>query len=350
MSDDGFVKKRRVRYSGTHPRRFEEKYKELNPQLYSDEVKKIIDQGKTPAGTHRPILVKEVLEALSPKPGMVGLDATLGFGGHAQELLKLILPGGRLIGIDVDPLELPRTKARLRGLGFSEEVLFVRRMNFAGLPHLLPEAGGAFDFVLADLGVSSMQLDNPARGFSFKVDAPLDLRLNPGKGQPASAFLKSVTQEKLTELLITNSDEPHAITIAKAIFENNQLINTTKQLMGYVTRSLHNLPQDTRHEEIKKSLQRTFQALRIAVNDEFTVLDQFLNLLPGCLKEGGRVAILTFHSGEDRRVKKSFLEGYRDGIYSQIAREVIRSSPEERRANSRATSAKLRWAIKSKII
>ncbi len=347
MTDSDFVKKRRVRYSGSHPRRFEEKYKELNPQLYSDEVKKIIDQGKTPAGMHRPILVKEVLEALSPKPGMIGLDATLGFGGHAQELLKLIVPGGRLIGIDVDPLELPRTEARLRGLGFAENVLFVKRMNFAGLPHLLPEAGGAFDFVLADLGVSSMQLDNPARGFSFKVDAPLDLRLNPGKGQPASEFLKSITQEELTELLITNSDEPHAVVIAKTIFKNNQLIDTTKHLMNLITHSLQNLPKDTRIEETKKSLQRTFQALRIAVNDEFTVLDQFLNLLPGCLKESGRVAILTFHSGEDRRVKKSFLEGYRDGIYSQIAREVIRASSEERRTNPRATSAKLRWAIKS---
>ncbi|MEI6055901.1 MAG: 16S rRNA (cytosine(1402)-N(4))-methyltransferase RsmH [Lentisphaerota bacterium] len=347
MTDSDFVKKRRVRYSGSHPRRFEEKYKELNPQLYSDEVKKIIDQGKTPAGMHRPILVKEVLEALSPKPGMIGLDATLGFGGHAQELLKLIVPGGRLIGIDVDPLELPRTEARLRGLGFAENVLFVKRMNFAGLPHLLPEAGGAFDFVLADLGVSSMQLDNPARGFSFKVDAPLDLRLNPSKGQPASEFLKSITQEELTELLITNSDEPHAVVIAKTIFKNNQLIDTTKHLMNLITHSLQNLPKDTRIEETKKSLQRTFQALRIAVNDEFTVLDQFLNLLPGCLKESGRVAILTFHSGEDRRVKKSFLEGYRDGIYSQIAREVIRASSEERRTNPRATSAKLRWAIKS---
>ena len=195
MTEPGFVNRRRPRYKGTHPRRFEEKYKELNPHLYSDEVKKVMERGQTPAGMHRPILVKEVLEALEPKPGMLGLDATLGFGGHAQELLKLILPGGRLFGIDVDPLELPRTEARLRGLGFSEDVLLVRRMNFAGLPRLLPEAGGAFDFVLADLGVSSMQLDNPARGFSFKTDAPLDLRLNPGKGRPASELLKAITEE-----------------------------------------------------------------------------------------------------------------------------------------------------------
>lgn len=346
MTDDGFVKKRRVRYSGTHPRRFEEKYKELDPQHYSDEVKKVMERGQTPAGMHRPILVKEVLEALDLKAGMVGLDATLGFGGHAQELLKLILPGGRLIGIDVDPLELPRTEARLRGLGFSEDVLFVRRMNFAGLPQLLPVAGGAFDFVLADLGVSSMQLDNPARGFSFKTDAPLDLRLNPGRGQPASALLKSITEEELTELLILNADEPRAGAIAKAIFEKRGQIDSTTQLVDIVSQVLRCLPEQGRREETKKSLQRTFQALRISVNDELAVLDQFLNLLPGCLKEGGRVAILTFHSGEDRRVKKSFLEGYRSGIYSQIAREPIRSSAEERRANPRSACAKLRWAVK----
>jgi 16S rRNA (cytosine1402-N4)-methyltransferase len=346
MSDDSSVKKRRVRYRGTHPRRFEEKYKELDPQHYSDEVRKVMDRGQTPAGMHRPILVKEVLEALDPKPGMLGLDATLGFGGHAQELLKLIIPGGRLIGIDVDPLELPRTEARLRGLGFSEDVLFVKRMNFAGLPQLLPIAGGAFDFVLADLGVSSMQLDNPARGFSFKTDAPLDLRLNPDKGQPASALLKSVTEEELTELLIANADEPHAGMIAKAVFENRRQIDSTTQLADIVSQALRYLPEQTRRGETKKTLQRTFQALRIAVNDELTVLDQFLNLLPGCLKEGGHVAILTFHSGEDRRVKKSFLEGHRSGIYSKIAGEPIRSSGEERRANPRSACAKLRWAVK----
>ena len=346
MTDTNFIKKRRVRYRGTHPRRFEEKYKELNPQLYSDEVKKVMDRGHTPAGMHRPILVREVMESLDPKPGMVGLDATLGFGGHAQELLKLILPGGRLFGIDVDPFELPRTESRLRGLGFSEEALFIKRMNFAGLPQLLPEAGGAFDFVLADLGVSSMQLDNPARGFSFKTDAPLDLRLNPGRGQPASVFLKSINEEELAGFLVTNADEPRAVLIAKAIFENRMHIDSTTQLADIVGRALQRLPAQTRIEETKKSMQRTFQALRIAVNDELAILDQFLRLLPGCLKEGGRVAILTFHSGEDRRVKKSFLDGYRAGIYSQVAGDPIRSSAVERRANPRSKCAKLRWAVK----
>ncbi len=347
MADESAIKVRRVRYRGTHPRRFEEKYKELNPEIYSDEVKKVMDRGQTPAGMHRPILVKEVLEVLAPKPGMLGLDATLGFGGHAEELLKLIAPGGRLIGIDVDPLELPKTEARLRGLGFSEDVLFVRRMNFAGLPQLLPEAGGAFDFVLADLGVSSMQLDNPARGFSFKTNAPLDLRLNPQKGRPASELLKSLSEEELTELLVLNADEPRAGTLARAIFQKRHQIDSTTQLRDLIGTALQNLPRQSRREEIKKSLQRTFQALRIAVNDELTVLEQFLNLLPGCLKEGGRIAIITFHSGEDRRVKKSFQEGCRNGIYTEIAPDPIRSSAEERRANPRSTCAKLRWAVKA---
>ncbi len=346
MGDDSILKKRRVRYRGTHPRRFEEKYKELNPQLYSSEVEKVMDRGQTPAGMHRPVLVREALECLGLRPGMVGADATLGFGGHAQEILKLIAPGGRLFGIDVDPMELPRTEVRLRKLGFSEDVLVVKRMNFAGLPQLLPEAGGGFDFVLADLGVSSMQLDNPARGFSFKREAPLDLRLNPDKGQPASAIFKSITEEELTELLIANSDEPHAKSIARAILKSRRPVETTTQLTDIVSQALWHLPNQTRQEQIKKSLQRTFQALRIAVNDEFGVLEQFLRLLPGCLKVGGRAVILTFHSGEDSRVMRSFSEGYYSGIYSQIAREPVRATGEERRANPRSTCAKLRWAVK----
>ncbi len=346
MSEDGVVKKRRVRYKGANPRRFEQKYKELNPQRYASEAQKVMDRGKTPVGTHRPILVNEVLEVLSPKPGMVGLDATLGFAGHAQELLKRIVPGGRLIGIDVDPLELPRTEARLRGLGFMEDVLVVRRMNFAGVPQLLTLAGGAFDFVLADLGVSSMQLDNPARGFSIKANGPLDLRLNPDRGRPASALLASTPEEELVELLISNADEPRAAAIAKEIVSSRRPIDTTVQLVEVIARALWHLPAQTRRDEVKKSSQRTFQALRIAVNDEFAVLEQFLHLVPSCLKEGGRVAILTFHSGEERRVKKSFLEGYHAGVYGRIASEPIRSSAEERRSNPRSSCAKLRWAVK----
>ena len=336
------VPRRRVRYKGTHPRRFQEKYKELAPGDHAAELDKVIARGHTPAGTHRPICVAEILAVLNPQPGEVALDATLGYGGHTQELLPRLLPGGRLFGVDVDPLELPRTEARLRGLGFGEAVLTLRRMNFAGLPRLQAESGG-FDLVLADLGVSSMQIDNPARGFTWKADGPLDLRLNPNRGRPAADLLASLDEPALVELLVENADEPHAAAIARAV--QGLSLRTTRELAGRVREALRGeLPEDERETETKKSLQRTFQALRIAVNDELTVLDQFLSLLPGCLRPGGRVAILTFHSGEDRRVKKAFQQGLREGVYEAVAPEPIRAGPEERHSNPRSTSAKLRWA------
>ena len=341
---------RRVRYQGTYPRQFEEKYKELDPVRHAQEIQKVMDRGQTPAGMHRSICVKEILEILNPQPGETALDATLGFGGHAQEILSRLLPGGRLLGLDVDPLELPRTEARLRKLGFDESALVVRRMNFSEIATLLPEAGGGFDVVLADLGVSSMQIDNPARGFSFKTDGPLDLRLDPSQGQSASELLLSVTRARLRDLLIDNSDEPFAIPLAAAL--QGQYIETTTQLATLIRDTLNasfkrNMPPDEREAETKKALQRTFQALRIEVNNEFGVLDQFLAALPGCLKPGGRVVIMSFHSGEDRRVKKAFQSGERDGTYARVAPELIRPSFEEQRANPRSSSTKLRWAVRA---
>ncbi len=348
MADDPAPHKRRVRYVGTHPRRYEEKYKELNPAAHAQELRKVMERGQTPAGMHRPICVREILDILNPQPGEVGLDATLGFGGHAQELLSRLRPGGRLFGVDVDPLELPRTEARLRGLGYDESVLVIRKINFAALSTLLPEAGGGFDFVLADLGVSSMQIDNPARGFSFKADGPLDLRLDPSTGPSASDLLLSVTRQGLRDLLVDNADEPFAVPLAAAL--QGQYVQTTYQLAARVRDALagafkRSLPAEEREAEIRKTLQRTFQALRIAVNDEFGVLDRFLSLLPTCLKPGGRVAILSFHSGEDRRVKKAFQSGERSGVYARVATDPIRASAEERRSNPRSSSAKLRWVV-----
>ncbi|WP_005032369.1 16S rRNA (cytosine(1402)-N(4))-methyltransferase RsmH [Holophaga foetida] len=346
MVDESQPHKRRPRYKGTHPRRFEDKYKELDPASHAEELQKVMERGHTPAGTHRSICVQEILEVLDPRPGEIGLDATLGFGGHTQELLGRLSPGGRLFGIDVDPLELPRTEARLRALGFGEDILTVRRMNFAGIVHLPAEIGGGFDFVLADLGVSSMQIDNPSRGFTYKAEGPLDLRLNPRRGQPASALLRTISQEDLAELLTENSDEPYAEVLAEVL--HGQDIATTTQLAKLVRQTLQDeFPVEDQQVEMRKVLQRTFQALRIAVNDEFTVLEQFLSLLPTCLKPGGRVAILTFHSGEDRRVKKAFQAGLREGLYRDVAPEPIRPSAEERRANPRSAPAKLRWAVRA---
>ena len=343
MNQDDPPRQRRVRYQGTHPRRFAEKYKELAPETHAEELEKVRARGHTPAGTHRSICVTEILEVLAPKPGEQALDATLGYGGHTQEVLPLLRPGGRLVGLDVDPLELPRTEARLRALGFSDDELVLRRMNFAGLPKVRGEFGG-FDLVLADLGVSSMQIDNPARGFTWKAEGPLDLRLNPQRGRSAAELLANLDETALAELLVENADEPHALAIARAV--HGQPVRSTRDLANLVRAAVAGEVHVTEFEEAaKRSLQRSFQALRIAVNDEFRVLDQFLALLPAALNPGGRVAILTFHSGEDRRVKKAFQAGLREGLYATVAPEPLRASPEERRANPRSTSAKLRWAV-----
>ena len=278
------------------------------------------------------------MDALAPQPGEVAVDATLGFGGHAQELLARISPGGRLLGLDTDPIELPKTEARLRSLGFGADVLTVRRSNFAGLPQALwaAEIKGA-DIVLADLGVSSMQLDDPARGFSVKNEGPLDMRMNPQRGQPASLLLQRMDAGTLQELLEENADEPHAVLLASALA--GHLFPTTTSLATAIRSTLPRLNK----EAIDSSVRRVFQALRIAVNDEFSALETFVRHLPGCLNPGGRVAVLTFHSGEDRRVKKSFEAGLRDGVYAEIS-EVLRAGVEERRANPRSAPAKLRWA------
>jgi 16S rRNA (cytosine1402-N4)-methyltransferase len=350
MTDDAQPHQRRVRYAGTHPKRFEEKYKELDPVRHADAIKKVMDRGQTPAGMHRSICVNEVLDLLKPQPGEKGLDATLGFGGHSQEILAKLMPGGHLFAVDVDPLELPRTEARLRGLGYGADALTVRRMNFSEVTILLPEAGGGFDVVLADLGVSSMQIDNPARGFSFKADGPLDLRLDPSSGQSASELLLSVTRQRLRDLLVDNADEPYAVPLAAAL--QGQYLETTTQLAHLVRLTLagvfkRSMPEEERMAETKRALQRTFQALRIEVNDEFGVLDRFLEVLPSCLKPGGRVVVMSFHSGEDRRVKKAFQTGERNGTYSSVAADLIRPSFEEQRANPRSSSTKLRWAVRA---
>jgi 16S rRNA (cytosine1402-N4)-methyltransferase len=330
--------KRRVRYAGKHPRRFEEKYKERQPGRYAQTVAKVMASGKTPAGMHRPVMVAEILEALAAKPGDVAVDCTLGFGGHAQEILTRILPGGRLLGLDADPIELPKAEARLRGLGFGEDVFTARRSNFAGLPQALWDAQikGA-DFILADLGVSSMQLDDPGRGFSLKHEGPLDMRMNPQRGQPASALLQRIHANALQTLLTENADEPHAAALASALA--GKLFSTTTALAKAIKGTLPRLNA----EDAADSIRRVFQALRIAVNDEFSALETLLRLLPSCLNPGGRAAVLTFHSGEDRRVKKSFEAGQREGIYAVIS-EVVRPGAEERRANPRCASAKMRWA------
>ena len=341
--------KRRVRYKGTHPKSFKEKYKEHQPDKYADTVARVIEKGNTPAGMHISICVKEILEFLQIKPGQIGLDATLGYGGHASEMLKCLKSKGHLYALDIDPIELPRTRERLENLGYGAEILTIKQLNFSNVDEITIESG-PLNFVLADLGVSSMQIDNPERGFSYKKDGPLDLRLNPKKGISATERLKNISEDELEGMLIENADEPNAQAIARAIvteIKNGTDISTTIQLQQIISDALKFIPAGKRKNEVKKSCQRSFQALRIDVNDEFEALNEFLEKLPSALAEGGRVAILSFHSGEDRLVKKSFKRLFRQGVYREIANEIIRPSAEECHFNSRASSAKMRWAIKA---
>ncbi|MCI6283433.1 16S rRNA (cytosine(1402)-N(4))-methyltransferase RsmH [Selenomonas sp.] len=346
--------KRRIHYAGKYPRKFEEKYKERNPEKYADEIAHVIAKGNTPAGMHIPIMVDEILSVLAIHPGECGFDATLGYGGHTMRMLEALQGRGHLYGGDVDPIESEKTIARIRAKGYGDDIWSFRRMNFCEIDALAADVG-PFDFVLADLGVSSMQIDDPARGFSYKTNGPLDLRLDPETGVSAAGRLAAMTQDEIEGMLIENADEPYAAAIAKQIVrdERRAPIETTRALHETIERALKTVhfPKGTTPEEqtdaVKKSSARTFQALRIDVNREYEVLYEFMEKLPAALAPGGRAAILTFHSGEDRIVKKAFQAFYRAGVYSDISNGVIRPSKEECYRNPRAHSTKLRWAIKA---
>ena len=339
---------RRVRYKGTHPKKFSEKYKEQNPEKYADTIEKVISKGSTPAGMHISIMVQEILDFLQIKPGQKGLDCTLGYGGHTTEMLKCLNGEGHMYALDVDPIEIVKTKERLASRGFGPEILTIKQINFANIDEVAAEAG-KFDFILADLGVSSMQIDNPERGFTYKAEGPLDLRLNPEKGESAAERLAHMDYEEIVGMLVENSDEPYAEEIAEEILKQKRKggVKTTTDLKEVVERALKFLPAKEQKDAVKKACARTFQALRIDVNSEFEVLYSFLEKLPDVMAPGGRVAILTFHSGEDRLVKKAFKDCQRAGLFSEVSKDVIRPSAEECVRNPRAKSTKMRWAIKA---
>ena len=341
---------RRIHYSGTHPKSYKEKYKEHNPEKYAADVEHVIQRGATPAGMHISIMVDEILDFLRIQPGQVGLDATLGYGGHTRRMLEKLEGQGHIYGLDVDPIESEKTKKRLAEAGFGEDILTVRLQNFADIDQVVKDTGRKLDFILADLGVSSMQIDNPERGFTYKVEGPLDLRMNPLKGITAAERLKELDYEELVGMLIENSDEPYAEEIAKAVMDRERrgdFIETTTQMRETVEEALRFLPKKEQKDAVKKSCARVFQALRIDINAEFEVLYTFLEKLPDVLAPNGRVAILTFHSGEDRLVKKSFKQFAREGLYSEIAQDVIRPSAAECVRNSRSKCTKMRWAVRS---
>jgi 16S rRNA (cytosine1402-N4)-methyltransferase len=346
MSDDAGRHLRRKRYRGSHPRTFSEKYKERQPEVYREDVKRVLARGDTPAGSHRSICVREILEILAPKPGETAIDATLGYGGHAKEILAAILPGGRLFGFDIDPLELSKAARRLEGEGIPEGAFVPVHANFARLAEVLSDAGlvGA-DLFLADLGVSSMQIDDPDRGFSFKRKGPLDMRMDPEKGQSAREFLMAVSEAELREALRANADEAEAESIAHAICLRRGRLVTTRDLAEAICSAFPTLA--FKDSAMQRTLRRSFQAIRIEVNGEFSALEELLASLPSCLNPGARAAMLSFHSGEDRRIETAFRAGFENGIYSAVSTETIRPSREEQYGNPRSSSAKLRWAIRS---
>lgn len=337
--------KRRERYSGLYPKKFNQKYKEKDPSKYSETISKIKSKGDTPAGTHRPIMVDEILEFFDIKENQIGLDLTLGYGGHSLEMLKKLNHTGHLYQTDQDPIELPKTKERLMNAGFDESCFTPFQLNFKDFDQI----GKKFDFVLADLGVSSMQIDDPSRGFTFREDGPLDLRMNPNEGVPAYVRLQELSKEELEGMLVENADEIYYKEIANEItlekYKGNP-IDTTKALHQIIKNALRKVPKQEFDDAVKKASTRTFQALRIDVNSEYEVLFELLDKLPNYLNPGGKVAILSFHSGEDRLVKKAFKHFYQEGIYMTID-GPIQPSKDEVFNNPRSRSAKLRTAIKN---
>lgn len=334
--------RRRPRYRGTHPRRFDQRYKELDPAKYPDIHGHVRAQGRTPAGTHVPIMLAEVGAALALEPGQIVADCTAGYGGHAEEFLKRIGPAGKLVAIDLDGLQLERMRVRLAALGFENVATF--HGSFAGIEKAMTAAGvTACDAVFADLGVSSMQIDDPSRGFSYKVDGPLDMRMDVTRARGAAELLAKISEAELSAALAELGDEEDhaAIAAAVAAARARTAITHTRQLAEIVLAAKRAKPS---HRE---AAARTFQTLRILVNDELSALRHLMRVAPRCLRPGGRLAVLTFHSGEDRVVKRAMREGLETGVYGRISDAPVQASAAERRDNPRSSAARLRWAVRA---
>jgi len=355
QSGDGtqppFKHQRRRRYSGTHPKSYLQKYKEHNIAAYPEIKAHLLAKGKTPVGTHIPVLTEEVLACLRPRSGETIVDCTVGYGGHASEFIKHIGPSGKLIALDIDIAELERTRQRLsKG---NVPVSFYRS-NFAGIAKVLKEENlDGYDIIFADLGVSSMQIDNPDRGMSYKHKGPLDMRMDDRLKQTGADLLNSLREEELAKAFWELADEPdhqeiaHIIVIQRAV----QAITQTSQLVRIIFRVKGLTPKTWRQQHRASKFgslhpaARTFQALRILVNDELGSLRELLRVAPYCLRPGGRIGIISFHSGEDRLVKRSFRDGSRNGIYQSAAKNPIVPRIKEINSNPRSASAKFRWAV-----
>ncbi|MCI0341859.1 MAG: 16S rRNA (cytosine(1402)-N(4))-methyltransferase RsmH [Planctomycetales bacterium] len=294
-------------------------------------------------GGHLPVLLHEVLRVLGPQAGEVAVDATVGLGGHAAEIARRIAPGGTLLGTDLDPGNLASAGRRI-GSPAGVRLVLVHE-NFAALPRALAEAGlDAADVVLADLGVASPHLDDPARGFSYRKPGPLDMRLDPTRGRTAAELLATIPEPELARALQDLGDEEDADAVAREIVARRARapIETTEDLVLAVCRAREFTLVRAAGAKLHPAA-RTFQALRMLVNREIPNLERLLAALPHVLRPGGRAAVLSFHSGEDRLVKRAFREGLETGLYSGGSDEPIRPSAEESRRNPRARAAKLRW-------
>jgi len=342
--------RRRPRYRGTHPTSYAQKYKEHDLAAHPEMEAHLRAKGITPAGAHVPVLVEEVMACLRPQPGEIVVDCTIGYGGHAREFLRRIAPGGRLIGLDVDAAELERTRVRL---GQTEVPVGFHHSNFAGIAKVLSqEKLDGCDVLFADLGVSSMQIDDPERGMSYKQEGPLDLRMDDRLRQTGADLLQSLSEEELARALWELSDEPDYLEIAHLIVarrqkepvtQTTQLVRLACEVKGLDPKTWRQQQRQLRSGSLHPAA-RTFQALRILVNDELGSLRELLRVAPYCLHPGGRMGIISFHSGEDRLVKQSFREGVRLGVYESAAGEVVTPAAAEIRANPRSASAKFRWA------
>lgn len=307
---------------------------------------------------HIPVLLEQTLAVLDPRSGQTIVDCTLGLGGHSSAILERLKPDGRLIAIDLDPSNIADARVRLQRVkGREGTVRFdLFNTNFAGIDRVLAEAGVELDLggmprvdaVLADLGVASTQIDDPARGFSHRRPGPLDMRMDSTRGEPASVLINRIREAELVEALRDYGDEEDAAAIARLVVERRaqEPITTTERLMEIVCEARDFTVLRASRAKLHPAA-RTFQALRILVNREIANLERLLTLLPGVLKPGGIAAIITFHSGEDRRVKHSFRDLQRAGVYARDGRDPIVADEQEIRANPRSRSAKLRWAVKA---
>jgi len=342
---------RRSRYSGTHPKSYQQKYKEHDLEAYPEIKAHLLAKGKTPAGTHIPVLAEEVLACLKPGAGQTIVDCTVGYGGHASEFIRYIGPTGKLIALDVDSVNLDRTRLRLSK---ENAPVSFHRSNFAGIAKVLKKENLlGCDIIFADLGVSSMQIDNPDRGMSYKNDGPLDMRMDERLKQTGADLLNRLSEEKLSEAFWELADETDHQEIASLIVarRSDRPFTRTSQLVDVIfdAKRIIKKTWQKQNRASKSGLlhpaARTFQALRILVNDELGCLKELLRIAPYCLRPGGRIGIISFHSGEDRLVKQSFRDNVREGIYQSATEEPIVPQIQEIISNPRSASAKFRWAV-----